>query len=196
MVGPASRYLYWLPEDDPGCEQLDLRFGDQGVRALGLVLRGRKGAHVRCRYELEADAAWNFRRLTISATGDGPEAPQRRDISRSPEGGWQVDGEAAPELEGCSEVDIQVTPFTNSLPIRRLKLGKGQSAELRVAYLPVPALTPVAVAQRYTCLEPLGESGGRYLYEGLFRGFRAELPVDPDGLVTDYPETFRRQWPR
>ena len=196
MVRTARRYLYWLPAAGAGCEQLDLQSGPPGVRALGLVLRGGDRAHFRCRYELEADPHWTFRRLTISATGEGMDAPQRRDLSRSPEGGWQVDGEAAPELEGCSEVDIQVTPFTNSLPIRRLKLGQGESAELRVVYLPVPALTPQPVEQRYTCLEPLGESGGRYLYEGLFRGFQAELSVDPDGLVIDYPETFRRQWPR
>ena len=38
--------------------------------------------------------------------------------------------------------------------------------------------------------------GGRYRYDGLFRDFTAELPVDEDGLVLDYAETFRRVWPR
>ena len=32
----------------------------------------------------------------------------------------------------------------------------------------------------------------RYSYEGLFRGYVGELPVDADGLVLDYPGTFRR----
>ena len=33
-------------------------------------------------------------------------------------------------------------------------------------------------------------------YEGLFRGFKADLPPDAGGLVIDYPETFRRIAPR
>jgi len=73
--------------------------------------------------------------------------------------------------------------------------GAGEQAEIRVAYLPVPELAWRAVAQRYTCLAPRGAAGGRYRYEGVFRDFTAELPVDADGLVMDYPETFRRVWP-
>ena len=47
--------------------------------------------------------------------------------------------------------------------------------------------------QRYTCLER-GEYDGRYRYEdeGLFQGFTADLSVDADGLVLDYPGLFRR----
>ena len=41
--------------------------------------------------------------------------------------------------------------------------------------------------QRYT---RLGKR--RWLYEGLFRGFQAELVVDGDGIVLDYPETCLR----
>ena len=47
--------------------------------------------------------------------------------------------------------------------------------------------------QRYTCLERDAD-GGLYRYEdrGTFRGFTADLPVDADGLVLDYPGIFRR----
>ncbi len=33
------------------------------------------------------------------------------------------------------------------------------------------------------------------LVENLDSGFATELKVDGDGLVKDYPETFRRNWP-
>jgi uncharacterized protein len=62
------------------------------------------------------------------------------------------------------------------------------SADIRVAYLAVPDLTVRAADQRYTCLDP----GRLYRYEGVTSGFVAELPVDPDGLVVDYPGFFRR----
>ncbi len=47
--------------------------------------------------------------------------------------------------------------------------------------------------QRYTCLE-LNADGGLYKYEGLESDFIAELPVDSDGLVIDYPGLFKRIW--
>ncbi len=51
-------------------------------------------------------------------------------------------------------------------------------------------------AQRYTCIEPRGTDGRTcYRYEGPFRNFTTELPVDGDGLVIDYPETFARVRP-
>ena len=57
-----------------------------------------------------------------------------------------------------------------------------------MVYIPMPSLTPVIDEQRYTCIEP----GRRYLYEAVDRTFSAELEVDEDGLVVDYPTLFRR----
>ena len=96
-------------------------------------------------------------------------------------------------LDGCLDVDIGVTPATNALPIGRLGLAAGRSADVLAAYVPLPSevdgpFLPRRAEQRYTCLEP----GRRYRYEGLFRGFVAELEIDGAGLVLDYPETFRR----
>jgi hypothetical protein len=63
-----------------------------------------------------------------------------------------------------------------------------------MVYISIPQMQVAAVEQRYTCLEKTTE-GGRYLYESLEDGvsvFTAELPVDVDGLVGDYPGLFRR----
>jgi hypothetical protein len=63
-----------------------------------------------------------------------------------------------------------------------------------MAYITVPQLQVEATEQRYTCLETTS-SGGRYRFESLEQGvatFTAELPVDQDGLVMDYPNLFRR----
>ncbi len=191
-----ARDIYWIPWEEPGCEHLSLRPGEAGTKALGMILRMRDGRHLRCRYELETDEAWHVRRLSFAVNAGEESAPRRLLLESDGAGHWQVEGAAAPELDGCLDVDIQVTPFTNTLPIRRMDLAEGESAEIRVVYLPVPELTPRPAEQRYTCLQALGPQGGLYRYEGLFRNFTAELAVDADGLVRDYPETFRRSWPR
>jgi hypothetical protein len=88
-------------------------------------------------------------------------------------------------------VDLLPTPFTNTLPIRRLRLAVGDSREILVAYVTVPGLELSAARQRYTRLEP---RDGRdvYRFEGLGSGFVAEVTVDAEGLVVDYPGLFRR----
>jgi hypothetical protein len=96
-----------------------------------------------------------------------------------------------PGLEGCVDVDISATPFTNTLPIRRLGLAPGESADVSVAYVDIDEMRAWTEEQRYTRLEQ--NSGDRlYKYESLDGGFTADLPVDADGLVLDYPGLFRR----
>ncbi|HZA22643.1 MAG TPA: putative glycolipid-binding domain-containing protein, partial [Dehalococcoidia bacterium] len=57
----------------------------------------------------------------------------------------------------------------------------------------VPELLVGAERQRYGCLEDQTDSG-HYRFEALPSGFTAELPVDAEGLVIDYPGLFRRAW--
>jgi uncharacterized protein len=47
---------------------------------------------------------------------------------------------------------------------------------------------------RCTRLET-GDGGGSYRFVSLDGGFSADLPVDLDGLVMDYPGLFRRAFP-
>jgi hypothetical protein len=104
-----------------------------------------------------------------------------------------ITGKALPSLDDCFDVDIGITPATNTLPIKRLKLQSQEKRDIAVAYVPLPDqiegdFLPQRAEQRYTCLVP----DHRYRYEGLFRAFTAELEIDESGLVLDYPDTFRR----
>jgi hypothetical protein len=102
-------------------------------------------------------------------------------------GHWIFNSKPAPEFNGCIDVDIPLTPFTNTLPIRRLKLGKNQSKEIHVIYCDLLEQRVRPVQQKYTCL-----SKTRYHYENIPNDFEATIEVDKDGLVEDYPELFER----
>jgi hypothetical protein len=80
-----------------------------------------------------------------------------------------------------------MTPFTNTLAIRRLGLKVGQAAEIKVAYVLVPELRLRAAPQRYTRL-----AERRWRFDGLDLDFTADLTVDADGFVVEYPGLFRR----
>ena len=196
----AVRDLYWKPWDAAGCEHVRAslnprRKASEAVVADGLVLLYRDGQALRCHYRLTADAHWRARFLDLVVQTGGHE-PREAGLTLSGDGKgrWRIDGARAPALDGCLDLDIQVTPFTNSLPIRRLDLAAGEIADLRAVYVPVPDLAPVPAEQSYACLRPLGVSGGLYRYESRASGFSADLPVDSGGFVVDYPDSFRRIW--
>jgi hypothetical protein len=191
-VSEVRRDIYWTPWDEPGAEHLRLTLDEDGAHADGVILRRKDGQDLRAHYRLELDGQWSVKRLHFALLG----TDKGLHLESDGQGTWTVNREPAPVLNGCLDLDIEATPFTNTLALRRLGLEAEESAELRVAYVPVPTLEVRPVEQRYTCLARLGADGGRYRYEGLFRDFAAELEVDRDGLVMDYPETFRRIWPR
>lgn len=184
-----KRQVMWKPTNGPGVEHLTVEFGD-GLRADGLV-GGVAAEPFRIRYDARADEADRIRSVRIESLVDDAELSLERDL----DGTWTRDGEPFAALDGCSEVDISVTPFTNTLPIRRLGLEAGETATIRVAYVDAPAMTVEPVEQRYTCIDPLDGDGGTFGYESLDSGFRAELPVDAAGLVRDYPGALDRVYP-
>ncbi|MFP4439800.1 MAG: putative glycolipid-binding domain-containing protein [Chloroflexaceae bacterium] len=185
----TERHIFWEPWYEPGLEHLAFVRSDSGIFADSLVLRVQEGRPLRLHYRIRCDALERVRTVDIKLL-DGKRSTLT--LQSDGAGNWTDGaGEPVPVLTGCFEVDISATPFTNTLAIRRLQLQPGAAADLHVAYIAVPELRVESVAQRYTCLERTLD-GGCYTYAGLFRGFTADLPVDADGIVFDYPETFRR----
>lgn len=179
-----DRVVMWAPQRWAGCEHTAVHATDSGVEVDGLVLLHDE-APVRLQYRLTCDAGWATRRLEL-VLWDGP----RTTLVRSPDGDWSDDAGARPDLAGCVDVDISVTPFTNTLPIRRLSLATGEAHDLRMVYVDVGADLAVDTSeQRYTHLGA-ADDGARYRYES--GSFRADLLVDADGIVLDYPGLWRR----
>ncbi len=73
------------------------------------------------------------------------------------------------------------------MAIRRLGLALQERRAIRVVYVAAPALTMTVMEQAYI---RLGER--RYRYENVASGYRADLVVDADAVVLDYPGLFRR----
>jgi hypothetical protein len=145
----------------------------------------------RVRYEISCDTDYRVRCVELHLLSGTRQAVALRGDGT---GNWtDACGTPLPDLEGCLDVDISVTPFTNTLTIRRMGLQPGETADLLVAYLAVPEMRVEAVQQRYTCVSAHPQ-GGVYRYEALFRNTITMLPVDAEGFVIDYPQRFRRVW--
>lgn len=144
------------------------------------------GRPYRLGYHLGWDERWRVRETRLIVTTE--KRARRLALAGDGRGNWRDgQGRALPRLRGGIDVDIWPTPFTNTLAIRRLALAVKERREVGVVYIVAPALTACLVRQAYTRL-----ANRRYLFESLGGRFSAELSVDVDGLVLDYPGLFRR----
>ncbi|WP_119302158.1 putative glycolipid-binding domain-containing protein [Dongia deserti] len=173
----------WLPDLGEGVEQFTFHSSPVGYDARGSVAATLEGAALNARYLVETDVAWRTRRVRVAIKGG-----RLLEIFSDGAGDWsRGDGEALPELDGCLDPDISMTPFTNTLAIRRLGLKIGESAEIEVAYILVPELGLRAAPQRYTRV-----ADRLWRFEGLDIDFTADIAVDESGFVVDYPGLFKR----
>jgi len=183
----------WSPVDTPGLEHLRLTINASEIVADGEIITTQfDDRPLRIDYWIQCDARWRVRQLRVSAEGSEPLAII---LASDGNGHWtDENGTSRSDLDGCIDIDIMATPFTNTLPIRRLEWQPGASAELNVVYVTLPTLEVVSTPQRYTCLESRPD-GGLFRYESVTSGYTNELPVDGDGLVIDYPGIWQRTWP-
>jgi hypothetical protein len=181
----------WSPADRPGFEHLQLRAEDGGYVAKSIVLGIDGETPFRLQYKIKTNQHWRTRKVWVRAAT--PVNENEQTLRSDGRGNWRnADGMDLPALRDCLDVDITVTPFTNTLPINRLRLIPGQSVDIRVVYVVAPSLAISASAQRYSRLGPDHD----ILFESPAHDFTALLPIDGDGLVLDYPRLFTRAYPR
>jgi hypothetical protein len=190
-AGSLDRTVCWTPVGSSGFEHLQLRAEDGGYVAKSIVLGLDGETPFRLHYKIKTDREWHTRKLWLRALT--PFSERELTLRSDGRGHWRnEDGLDLPALRDCFDVDITVTPFTNTLPINRLRLIPGQSVDIRVVYVLAPSLAISASAQRYSCR---GEDSD-ILFESPAHDFTALLPIDGDGLVLDYPRLFTRVYPR
>jgi uncharacterized protein len=137
-------------------------------------------------YELTTGDRYVTERLKLVARTGAEE--RRLELRRAEDGTWSANGEPMPDVEGALDCDLNYSPVTNSMPVLRegLRLDGARSVDLVMAWVDVPGLTVTPSQQRY---EPVDGHTVRYLSPD---GFRAEIELDDDGLVTRYPYLAER----
>lgn len=165
-------------------EHLVLTTHESGIIAESVYVSGGGSEAFGVWYQLHLSPSWEVREFRARCMGEQRELVLRRNGSE-----WtDAHGQVLSELSGTTDLDLSISPFTNSLPINRLQLSKSESADIRVAYVSFPQLEVFADIQRYTCREPKKQ----YLFDSVDTDFKAEIEVDEHGLVVHYPGLFIR----
>jgi hypothetical protein len=160
--------IHWTRLDEPGEETATLSSCELGSwRLAGAVtLDGNT-----IRYSILTDPRW----CTLFATVNEHEIAVEKGV-------WTMDGLEVPEVRGCIDIDLNFTPGTNVLPIRRLNLAVGQPVDVRAAWLRYPAFAMEVLEQTYTRIDDT-----HVHYSSAGGTFQRTLTVNADGLVVDYP---------
>jgi uncharacterized protein len=201
VLNEKRRAAAWVMDDPFGVEFAEIEAGRDQLRAAGVSI-GRAPVPYRLDYELETVTGFVTSRLHVVARGQG----WRRDLDlrRDAGGVWSIaadhegrldlpppGGDAAP-LAGALDCDLGLSPVTNMMPIlRHGLLDGGGPVDLTMAWVAVPALAVQADGQRYRHLRSAGD---RHVirYEATDGSFAADITVDGDAVVIDYPGIARR----
>lgn len=183
--------VLWQEPSDATSDLCRLETWGAGRRLSGSVLTAADGMPWEARYSVECDATWRTRRVTIEARAGGGEL-SALELAADGEGRWRTaGGELVLDDGAVIDVDLRLTPATNTLPIRRLGLRVGETASIRALWIGFPELKIVPSVQTYTRL-----AGRQWRF--VSGDFAAELEVDEHGLVVRYGDFWREvaRWHR
>lgn len=180
--------VLWQRLDETGLEHCRLQQLPGFLAINGTVLTVHDGSPLRVDYLILCNADWTTHGAHISVVHGS--SNQRLELKRAPSGTWQRNGEPVPGLAGIDDVDLAISPASNTLPIRRLALAVGEARDTDAVWVRIPELAIERLSQRYTRTGEL-----RYAYESDRGAFRADIEVDDLGMVVRYGELWERVRP-
>lgn len=179
-----ERAIVWRNLLTGGSEYFELRRRDNCHVLRGKVVSVLEPAQpLFISYYVICDEAWHTRCARVLQVSAGQKQELNIEVIET---GWKVNGRHAPALQNCIDIDLSVTPSTNTLPIARLQLARGQSQPVTAAWIQFPSLEIGPLQQTYKRLDQT-----RYWYESS-TGFSSEIRVDAAGVVFDYPGAWTR----
>ena len=158
---------------------------ERRCEVASVIVGTTEGKIFRVEYSLKTNLHWQT--ISVEVKSVIGNAFQTFIYRSNGKGSWQENGKTLEEFRGCIDVDLPLTPFTNSLPINRLKLKKHEEQQVKVIYMDLVEAKIKPLTQKYTRL-----SDTEYKYENVPNDFEAVITVDELGFVVDYPTLFER----
>ena len=121
------RWILWQGLISPSMERFIVGASNNGFEFSGLILQAHEESPYVVRYGIEVDAAWHTRKVEVELEDGGH---RHLSLTTDGDGNWSRDGQGLDQVAGCLDVDLEWSPSTNTLPIRRLGLGPGETISL------------------------------------------------------------------
>ena len=170
----------------PGHESARVIFLNEQWHLTGAAVFRHETNACKLSYTLVCDSRWQT--LSGTVTGWIGNEVITANVVVNEEKRWELNGSECAQVAGCIDLDLNFSPLTNLLPVRRLNLAVGQEATVRAAWLRFPTFKLELLEQVYRRIDDT-----TYRYESAGGSFVAELTVNEFGMVTDYPGLWRAE---
>jgi hypothetical protein len=180
----TTESILWHSFVFPGHEACRLFSRDSHWHLQGTAVFSYEQQPCRLNYQVACDSAW--RSLSANVEGWLGNRIVSIQIHVDRAGYWQLNQVGQPDVTGCIDIDLNFSPSTNLIPIRRLNLAVGQAAEVKAAWLRFPSFKLEPLTQQYRRLDQ-----STYRYESSGGQFVADLKVNRSGFVLDYPALWQ-----
>jgi hypothetical protein len=177
----AKQSMLWRRRDYRGHEAALLFSKDNSWHLQGTAVFLYNKLSCRLDYRIICNPQWR----TQSARVDGwlGDSLIEIELAVAPDQRWLLNDEESPQVAGCIDLDLNFSPSTNLLPIRRLGLSVGEWQQVRAAWLRFPNFELEPLTQLYHRIDE-----NIYRYESDRGKFVRELTVNDQGFVTNYPD--------
>jgi len=177
--------LLWAGREYHSMENCLVKPADDSIAITSTIVGYYENKIYLVDYFIKANTHWET--LIVEINCRHSDHIQRIKFERDEKNNWRSNGSELPAFKGCIDIDISLTPPTNSLPINRLQLKQNEAQEINVIYFDLLAQQIKPATQKYTRLTDLS-----YHYENIPNDFEAVIEVDESGFVADYPTLFTR----
>jgi uncharacterized protein len=182
---PATKTVLWHNPQLYSSEYFTLSIHADRIELSGKVILMLEEIPSIVTYTVECDFYWKTQKVSILQ--ERGRAQQEFNIRVDDEQNWFTGYRPVEFATGLYDVDLEISPSTNTLPIQRRPLKVGEAMEINAVWVRFPSLTLEPLRQRYTRVSPLV-----YRYQALDHDFEAMIEVDEPGLVIDYRGHWRR----
>ncbi len=182
----AIASILWRGFAFPGHEACRLLAQDSGWHLEGAAVFTYQHKVCRLDYHVICDAAWRTVSARIAGWLGGKTV--RIQVEADSRRRWRLNEVEQPGVAGCIDVDLNFSPSTNLIPIRRFNLAISKGAQVTAAWLRFPEFTLEPLQQQYTRLDE-----STYHYESAGGQFVADLKVNRQGFVIDYPGLWQAE---
>jgi hypothetical protein len=176
--------ILWRRLDQPGHESSRLSSQHAHWHLAGTAVFAHHQQACRLDYLVVCDSGWHS--IYGKVAGWVGNQPVAIELSADSARRWLLNGMECPAVAGCLDLDLNFSPSTNLLPIRRLDLAIGMEAEVQAAWLRFPEFTLEPLVQLYRRIR-----AATYRYESAEGTFVTELQVNAAGFVTSYPNVWQ-----
>ncbi|MCC4771454.1 hypothetical protein FXV91_15180 [Methanosarcina sp. DH2] len=184
MVMDKKRMIVWQALSWPSTV-VHTHTVDKGINGYGLAV-GKTDHNIpfAMEYDMELTIGWDIKEVSIKSLLDD----RFIKLVRKSNQWYDSSGKHLTEFDGVELVDISISPFTNTLPIKRLKFDEEKTQKVDVIYFDENKFSLSRLQQIYSKVNEQ-----TYRYEDIILpDFVSDITVDDEGLVTDFPKMFKR----